>query len=342
MQIHELTEGLLGDFARGVAGSTPATQAAKAAQGLTQQGFGPGSPKPSDRWEDKYKAIQQDPGVKQYAAGMAQNWLKNSGNLIPASAGAQGSNITAQLLPILTSAGKRNKNTLSTTQIGQILAKGAPTIWKNTVDKSKAISDLAKELATQGITVQELPGAGAATATTSATKPANKYSYGKPGQMSSTLAGSKTGQNMQKMWGQPKGGIQGMKSDLNEAISPAAIQYSDTFKKWADTQLATKVPATGETITMDMVTDKFPDLETKLNQYLTQIVQTKGTPQQSQAIEEYTKLAVAGVQALAQSSKNQYGTQQTNLGISPRDLASLKALARTPQGKEMLKQQLGL
>jgi hypothetical protein len=363
MQIHEITEsrvkeGFLGDLggvAKGVgkniftaAGGgdlgpgNAAKSAAGSAAGLAAQGYGPNYQKPSEKWQDKYKQISTDPTIKQYAASIAQGWIKNSGNLIPASAGAQGSNITAQLLPILTSAGKRNKNTLSTTQIGQILAKGAPTIWKNTIDKSKAISELAKQLAAQGITVQELPGAGATTATTPATKPITKYSYNKPGQMSSELAGSKTGQNMQKMFGAPKGGIQDMQSDLNETISPAAEQYKQAFIQYTDQQFATKVPNTGETITMDMVRAHQQGLGAELTKALDQIVQTQGTSAQAAAIENYAKLAVAGVQAEAQRSKNQYGTQQTSLGIGSRDLASLKALAQTPAGKEMLIKQLGL
>jgi hypothetical protein len=60
---------------------------------------------------------------------------------------------------------------------------------------------------------------------------------------------------------------------------------------------------------------KTPDLSTKLSAALDQVVQTQGTAQQAQAVEEYIKLAVAGVQALAQSSKNgvSASTQQQNV-----------------------------
>ena len=44
-----------------------------------------------------------------------------------------------------------------------------------------------------------------------------------PGQMSAGVAGSKTGQNMQKMFGKPKGGIAGMTSDLEEAFNELVI-----------------------------------------------------------------------------------------------------------------------
>jgi hypothetical protein len=134
--------------------------------------------------------------------------------------------------------------------------------------------------------------------------------------MSSAVAASKTGQNMQKMFGQPKGGIQGMQSDLNEAavMGPAADQYRTAFVNWSDGQLATRVPETGATITMAEVR-KTPGLSTKLSSALDQVVQTQGTAQQTQAVEEYIKLAVAGVQALAQNSKNgvSASTQQQNV-----------------------------
>jgi hypothetical protein len=155
------------------------------------------------------------------------------------------------------------------------------------------------------------------------------------------------GQNMQKMFGQPKGGIQGMQSDLNEAatVGPAADQYRTAFVDWSDGQLATRVPETGDTITMDEVR-KTPELSTKLSAALNQVVQTQGTAQQTQAVEEYIKLAVAGVQALAQSSKNgvSASSQQQNVqfatsagavkqslrdaGIDPNRLAQFGAQAK--------------
>jgi hypothetical protein len=105
-----------------------------------------------------------------------------------------------------------------------------------------------------------------------------------PGQMPASVAASKTGQNMQQMFGQPRGGIQGMQSDLEEAApmstpvaqnvaklkqqrlarttapaitapaitSPtitapataAPTDYAGKFKKWSDEKLATKVDGT--------------------------------------------------------------------------------------------------
>jgi len=395
MQIHEITlrrrvdEGL-GSFVKGLVDPQVQQdveqrkldkQAAKAAGKLTAQGYGATSQPTSDKWEDKYAALQKDTAVASYAKNLAAGWAKTAGTLVKPTQGLTSATTLQKTIPALVSAAKKSNNNLTSTQIGQILAKSAPTIWANTPDKSAAIAQLKTELDKRGVTVD-----GAST-TAASTKPATKYSYGKPGQMSSTVAASKTGQNMQKMFGQPKGGIQGMQSDLNEAslpdaikgniqqwkdtfkgstpapkpttttaptttppatatVGPAADQYRTAFVKWSDGQLATRVPETGATITMDAVRDKIPDLSTKLSAALNQVIQTQGTAQQTQAVEEYIKLAVAGVQALAQSSKNGVSalSQQQNVqfatssgavkqslrdvGIDPNRLAQFGAQAK--------------
>jgi hypothetical protein len=306
MQIHEITqpitEGILDAF-------SPAAQAAKAAGKLTAKGYGANYQPASDKWEDKYAALQKDIAVATYAKNLAAGWAKTASTLVKPTQGLTATTTLQKTIPTLVSAAKKSNNNLTSTQIGQILAKAAPTVWNNTADKSAAIAQLKNELDKQGVTVD---GTSAATAPA---KPATKYSYGKPGQMSSTVAASKSGQTMQKVFGQPKGGIQGMQSDLNEAVAtgPAADQYRTAFVNWSDGQLATRVPETGATITMDAVR-KTPELSTKLSTALDQVVQTQGTAQQAQAVEEYIKLAVAGVQALAQSSKNgvSASTQQQN------------------------------
>jgi hypothetical protein len=313
MQIHEITlcrqvdEGL-GSFVKGLVNPQVQRdfeqrkldkQAAKAAGKLTAQGYGATSQPTSDKWEDKYAALQKDTAVASYAKNLAAGWAKTAGTLVKPTQGLTSATTLQKTIPTLVSAAKKSNNNLTSTQIGQILSKSAPTVWSNTADKPAAIAQLKNELTKQGVTVDKV-------STTSApTKSATKYSYGKPGQMSSTVAASKTGQNMQKVFGQPKGGIQGMQSDLNEAatVGPAADQYRTAFVNWADGQLATRVPETGATITMAEVR-KTPGLSTKLSTALDQVVQTQGTAQQAQAVEEYIKLAVAGVQALAQSSKN--------------------------------------
>jgi hypothetical protein len=206
-----------------------------------------------------------------------------------------------------------------------------------------------------------------------------------PGQMSASVAASKTGQNMQKMFGQPKGGIQSMQSDLQERapMNPAkmaqikqrgraflnpsttattaptttsatapATDYSGKFKEWADDKLATQVTGVyGQFATMDEVR-KIPGLDAKLTAALQQVDNTQGTPQHTSAIQEYLKLASAGVQAIGQQKR--YTAQQqrhkpgaessaTNqLGLTDRQLQSLKTLAQTPAGKSQILKDLGI
>ena len=107
---------------------------------------------------------------------------------------------------------------------------------------------------------------------------------------------------------------------LHEAatIGPAADKYKTAFVTWSDGQFATRVQETGATVTMNDVRKAFPDLAKELSKMLDQIVVTQGTPQQSGAIEEYSKLAVAGVQALAQAGKNKesVSSQQQNVATA--------------------------
>ena len=268
MQIHEITQARLteGDagrsFFQGLTGvslpGSPGASAAKSAQGLTAKGYGPGAPKPSTRWQDKYKAIQQDAGLKQYAANVAQTWLKQE-------------------------------------------------------------KELSKQFA---------PPASAATPTTTPTTNSQEPVF--VGGQQLNPKDPKDAKLLMTLKSQGK---------LKEAVGD---NYLETFKRWANQTLATRVPATGETVTMEKVLAAYPDLAEQLNQALQQVGKTVGTPAHEQAIQNYIMLAVAGVQGLAQTGKNQYGTVQTNLGIGTQQLAQLKALARTPQGLAMLKQELGL
>jgi hypothetical protein len=151
-----------------------------------------------------------------------------------------------------------------------------------------------------------------------------------PGQMSAAVAASKAGQDLQKMFGQPRGGIQDMKSDLEEAplgnlgqraaaaraaraaqrnpgAAPATAQvdpYQAAFVRWSDAQLASKDPVTYQAITMNDVRTKFPELKAELDQALQAVVSARDTPQSAAAIAQYLELAVAGVQARSQELKN--------------------------------------
>jgi len=213
-----------------------------------------------------------------------------------------------------------------------------------------------------------------------ATTPAVPTTRAAPGQMPASVAASKTGQNMQQMFGQPPGGIQGMQSDLEEAPEytspggivipsgaktaqpltatpvtakptttnkPAPTDYAGKFKAWVDKKLASRVTNTTDTVDMNQVRTDIPDLATKLDAALKQVASTQNTPQNTVAIQEYLKLALAGTQAVAQykrgeSIRGRTGTATNELGVTAQQLRGLRALAQTPAGKPMLVKQLGL
>lgn len=339
MQIHEITwplaEGILDAF-------PPAARAASVAAGLSKQGYGAtgavprgGSPIPSDDWKEKLTQVKKNSAVKQYISQLTQGWTKTADTLIKPTQGLTSLDTLQKTIPTLVSAAKKTNNNLTSTQIGQILSKSAPTVWNNTADKSAAIAQLKDELTKQGVMVDR------ASVAVAPSKPSTKYSYGKPGQMSSTVAASTPGQTMQKVFGQPKGGIQGMQSDLNEATSmgPAADQYQTAFVKWSDSQLASRDPVTYQAITMQDVR-RLPGLATELDRALQAVVSARDTPQSVATVTQYLELAVAGVQARSQQLKNKapqvsvdatsaadqnLGTVQQTLakvGVNPRALAT--------------------
>jgi hypothetical protein len=159
--------------------------------------------------------------------------------------------------------------------------------------------------------------------------------------MPASVAASKAGQDMQKLFGQPKGGIQDMQSDLEEAIpmdpaklakmkqrarvpappattastpapttastpapTTAPTDYVGKFQAWADKELATKVTGTfNQFATMDEVRKEIPDLDAKLTAALQQVAKTQGTAQHVAAIQEYLKLASSGIQAVGQKKR---------------------------------------
>ena len=177
-----------------------------------------------------------------------------------------------------------------------------------------------------------------------------------PGQMSAAVAASKAGQDLQKMFGQPRGGIQDTKSDLEEApldltgnlgqrraaraaqrnpgTAPAIAQvdpYQAAFVQWSDAQLASKDPVTYQAITMKDVRAKFPDLKGELDKALQAVVSARDTPQSTAAIAQYLELAVAGVQAKSQEIKNKapevainaLSNAQANLGSVQQTLSKV-------------------
>jgi hypothetical protein len=216
-------------------------QAAKASDKLTAQGYGASQQQPSDNWEDKYKALQQNPGVMSYAKNLAAGWAKNG---------------QAEI----------GKTTVNNTP---------PATTKKTVATTK------KTVATT-----KKPAAGA----------------GVFGQMANHLSTTYNPNTLHE-------------ADATVVAAPNANQIKTAFVNWSDSQLATRVPETGETITMDTVR-KTAGLSDNLKSALDKVASTQGTPAQAAAVEEYIKLAVAGVQALAQSSKNGVSAQFAQQNIA--------------------------
>jgi hypothetical protein len=460
MQIYELTQsqldealGPIGSFMSGLTGGITDNLLDKTPGGVKQgltgfrakpEDYGTGAPKPSTKWQDKYKSLGKDPAVTSYVNNIASSWMKNPQAAGQPTQGLATGGTLQRTVPSLVTAAKKSNNQLTSAQIGQILSQKAPTVWKNTQDKSATIKQLAAELRKQGVTVndgksvatpmaktaavaktaQVAPTAAVATpAATTVAPPANTRTGGRvAGQLSQT-PGAVAKRNARANTTQPNAGagafgqmatqlttsptttstggkvmttptglvhtakpsappvapavrpasdpvtaaanvyaakpktkipygrapatgaiaeppifLGGKKLDpkkpndakilqtlqkqgkLQEAVAtgPAADQYRSTFIKWADPQFASRVRETGSTVTMDAVRKAFPDLADELKSALDTVVSSRGTPQQAKAVAEYTKLAVAGIQALAQIQKNKLSpiTQQQNAQIS--------------------------
>ena len=127
----------------------------------------------------------------------------------------------------------------------------------------------------------------------------------------------------------------------------SSTNYAGKFKAWVDKKLTSRVTNTIDTVDMNQVRTDIPDLASKLDAALKQVALTQNTPQNTVAIQEYLKLALAGTQAVAQykrgeSIRGRTGTATNELGVTNQQLRGLKALAQTPAGKQMLIKQLGL
>ena len=242
-------------------------------------------------------------------------------------------------------------------------AQALSTNWKDKLAQAKkdpAVKQYISQLAQGWAQEAKKVPAPTAPATTTPNQPTNVVpikpnqptstpaARANPGQMSAAVAASKAGQDLQKMFGQPRGGIQGMQSDLNEAatMGPAADQYREAFVRWSDAQLASKDPVTYRAIAMDDVR-ALPGLGAKLDQALQAVVSARDTPQSAAAIAQYLELAVAGVQARSQELKNkapEVATQalssaQANLGsvqqtlsqvgVNPRALSAFGSKAKS-------------
>jgi hypothetical protein len=123
------------------------------------------------------------------------------------------------------------------------------------------------------------------------------------------------------------------------------------FKSWAGQQLASKIPGTNQTITLDQVIQKYPEIKQQLNTSLTNIIRGNNDPA---AVAQYFTIAMQGMQRLSAElkqsgavSKTSQPTSSVATGVLDRYVDSvtaqkLKDLARNPTYAEVLKKELGI
>ena len=279
--------------------------AAKIAQNMEKKGLGAQYQPPSAKWEDKLKQIEANPAIKQYAKSIAAGWASQEQNAISPTVGLDDYMTIEKVLPLVTSFAQRNNNTVTSSQIGQYLAKNSPTIWSNTTDKRSALRTIANELKKQGITVDNATPTAAPASATPGTTPSAKKSTVLP-KMAQAQPGAPTPAEQNILNQRIQSALQNQSPTVTEAmatIGPKAEDYATSFKQWSNNKFKSKDPTTYETLTMDMVRG-LPGMEAQLDDTLTNIIKTRGTPQQLQFVEKYAMLATAGMQALGQMNKN--------------------------------------
>jgi hypothetical protein len=167
-----------------------------------------------------------------------------------------------------------------------------------------------------------------------------------PGQMPAGVAKSAQGKKMQQAYGQPRGGIQGMQSDLQEESTIPAQR----FRQWADGQLATQMTGTNNTITMDQVRQQDKQANQQLNAILATIAKT---PMDPVAVENYFMTAMTAMQKMAAQMKktrpvaNAGATTQSvvsplSLILSPKQIEDVKTMCQDPVKARAIKSELGL
>jgi hypothetical protein len=282
------------------------SSAAGVAQGMEKKGFGTQYQPPSAKWEDKLKEIETNPAIKQYAKAIAAGWASQEQNATSPTVGLDDYMTIEKVLPLVTSFAQRNNNTVTSAQIGQYLAKNSPTIWSNTTDKRSALRTIANELKKQGITVDNATPTAAPASSTPGTTPSAKRPAGLP-KIAQTQPGAPTPAEQdilnQRIQAALKNQPPTTVSEAMTTIGPKAEDYAISFRQWADNKFKTKDPTTYETLTMDQVRG-LPGMKAQLDDTLTNIIKTRGTPQQLQFVEKYAMLATAGMQALGQMNKN--------------------------------------
>ena len=314
------------DRSTGVLGKAPsyASTAQNAAQKLSKQGFGAQYQAPSADWQEKLKKVQTDPAVKQYIQSLASAWSKSAPALsksAPAPAatpnyGAGGGAATAQLTGTPSSVTSTPLKTPAATPNygaggGAAQLTGTPSSVPSSVPSTPLNTPTA---------VNKTP-----TANQTIRVGGQKIDPNDPKNATTIAALRRQGA-------------------INETVSPDEDQYADAFISWADEKLKTRESNTGETIEMNDVRE-LPGISDALNPVLEQIVNTRGTPQQAAAVAKYFEIAVAGVQAVAQSIRNKNpsalsGGIASAAAVKPVMQQRLRALGLTPAQIQQIGQML--
>jgi hypothetical protein len=225
--------------------------------------------------------------------------------------------------------------------------------WEKQVRNQKKPAPSAKSVATDPNWRQDaLKSTGAAFGQSPAQRPA-------PGQMPASVASSAQGQRMMQAYGQPRGGIQGIKEAPQEYTTPGGIVVPGgtttdpgssgmvDFEKWADQQLTTQVSGTQQPIDLDAV-KKDPEVKADLDKVIPQI---KKDPTNIAAVEMYFLTAMRGMQRMAAQARQNAGidpnvvkatTNPLSKIINDQQLTAIKNLVQNPQTTAAIKQVLGI
>jgi hypothetical protein len=181
-------------------------------------------------------------------------------------------------------------------------AKQLASQWKAQADQF-----LAKERSAVSTKSATAPAGAGTNATADVGR---KVSRARPGQMSAAVAGSRAGQNLRKMFGAPRGGLQDMDSDLEEAFGdlpgsqPAVGNtekvYARAFERWANEQLTTTERNSGKEINLNTAKQDYPELVSQLATALNAVTTSRADATANQeAVKNYLVTAMKGIQRVA-------------------------------------------
>lgn len=163
-----------------------------------------------------------------------------------------------------------------------------------------------------------------------------------PGGMSAPMAASKTGQQLQQMYGTPKGGIEGMKSDLEEASA------TDAFVSWAEAKLAGNIPVRSGLTMASVKQNLDPKEKTALS---TLAARVNANPDDLAAVQQYLQTYMQAMQRVSQDLKQSRRTATARpnaegilarYGVDDVVIEKLKSLAKEPTYAAAIKKELGI